>query len=150
MDALAEPLTVGVHTSILASKKLGESVKIFGARPVGIAAASAASTFGAIHEMIVDIFDNKLELAQSMGSVTHTFNSKTKSTSKDSIQGLVVLSRPIEYTTLYSLRYFPACHSLSKECIKFQMNSLAKEICRDFILIKDGTVFSHLIEIFPY
>lgn len=77
LGALVEPLSVGVHASKLASIKFADRVVVFGAGPVGLLAAGVAKTFGASSVMIVDIFDNKLQLAKDIGVATHVFNSKT-------------------------------------------------------------------------
>lgn len=78
LGALVEPLTVGVHASKLASIKFGDVVVVFGAGPVGLLAASVATMFGASKVMVVDIFDNKLQMALDIGAATHVFNSKTE------------------------------------------------------------------------
>lgn len=77
LGALVEPLTVGVHAAKLASIKFGENVVVFGAGPVGLLAASVAKKFGAFRVMVVDVFDEKLEMAKKIGVATHTFNSKS-------------------------------------------------------------------------
>ncbi|EGV62941.1 Endo-1,4-beta-xylanase 2 [Yamadazyma tenuis] len=78
LGALVEPLTVGVHASKLANVKFGDVVVIFGAGPVGLLAASVATVFGASAVCVVDIFDNKLQMAKDIGAATHVFNSKTE------------------------------------------------------------------------
>jgi len=77
MGALVEPLSVGVHASKLASVRFGDYVAVFGAGPVGLLAAAVAKTFGAKGVIVIDIFDNKLQMAKDIGAATHTFNSKT-------------------------------------------------------------------------
>lgn len=77
LGALVEPLTVGVHASKLAKIVFGDYVIVFGAGPVGLLSAAVARTFGAAGVLVVDIFDNKLEMALKMGAATHVFNSKS-------------------------------------------------------------------------
>lgn len=81
LGAMVEPLTVGVHACRLASVRFGDNVVVFGAGPVGLLAAAVARKFGAASVTVVDIFDNKLQMAKDMGAATHTFNSKTSSQS---------------------------------------------------------------------
>ena len=61
---MVEPLTVGVHACKLANLKFGENVVVFGAGPVGLLTAAVAKTIGAKNIMVVDIFDNKLQMAK--------------------------------------------------------------------------------------
>lgn len=80
LGALVEPLTVGVHASRLGKVTFGDHVAVFGAGPVGLLAAAVAKKFGAASVTVIDIFDNKLQMAKDIGAATHTFNSKTNST----------------------------------------------------------------------
>lgn len=59
-----------------AQVKLGESVVVFGAGGIGLNIIQAAAASGAHPIVAVDLFDNKLELARSLGA-THTVNSST-------------------------------------------------------------------------
>jgi len=52
---------------------LGESVVVFGAGGIGLNIIQAAAASGAYPIVAVDLFDNKLELARSLGA-THTIN----------------------------------------------------------------------------
>ena len=54
--------------------KIGESVVVFGAGGVGLNIVQAAALAGAYPVIAVDLFDNKLELARSVGA-THLINS---------------------------------------------------------------------------
>lgn len=54
----------------------GESIVVFGVGPVGLAALMAAKASGCTTIVAVDVHDNRLELAKSLGA-THTINSKT-------------------------------------------------------------------------
>ncbi len=60
-----------------AKLKIGESVVIFGAGGVGLNMVQAASMVSAHPIIAVDIYDNRLELAKSMGA-THTINAKSQ------------------------------------------------------------------------
>ncbi len=67
-------LSTGAGTVINALKvRPAESIVVFGAGGVGLAAAMAALASGATCVIVVDINDDRLTLAQSLG-VTHTFN----------------------------------------------------------------------------
>lgn len=77
LGAMVEPLSVGVHACKLGSVKFGDKVAVFGAGPVGLLTAATATAMGASKVIIVDIFDNKLQMAKDIGAATHTFNSKT-------------------------------------------------------------------------
>jgi aryl-alcohol dehydrogenase len=59
----------------------GESIVVFGAGPVGLAALMAAKASGCTTIIAVDVHDNRLELAKSLGA-THTINSKYAVTSQ--------------------------------------------------------------------
>jgi aryl-alcohol dehydrogenase len=67
-------LSTGAGTVINALKvRPGESIVIFGAGGVGLAGAMAALASGATTVIVVDINDDRLNLAKTLG-VTHTFN----------------------------------------------------------------------------
>jgi S-(hydroxymethyl)glutathione dehydrogenase/alcohol dehydrogenase len=55
--------------------KIGESIVVFGAGGVGLNIVQAAALVSAYPIIAVDLHDNKLELARSLGA-THTINSK--------------------------------------------------------------------------
>ncbi len=57
-----------------AKVRIGESVVIFGAGGVGLNIVQAAALVGAYPVIAVDLFDNRLELAKTMGA-THMINS---------------------------------------------------------------------------
>lgn len=76
LGAMVEPMSVGVHSSKLANVRFGDYVVVFGAGPVGLLAAAVSRTFGAAGVLVVDVFDDKLDMALKMGAATHTFNSK--------------------------------------------------------------------------
>ncbi|ODQ81221.1 hypothetical protein BABINDRAFT_170826 [Babjeviella inositovora NRRL Y-12698] len=72
--AIVEPLSVAVHSCRLANVTFGDRCVIYGAGPVGLLIAATAKAYGATEIMVVDIFDDKLELAKQLGA-THTYNS---------------------------------------------------------------------------
>lgn len=73
---LAEPLTIALHGLHRAQAKKGEHVAIIGAGPIGLLAGMAAHKYGAI-PVIIDIVDERLKLAKSLG-IEHVINSKTQ------------------------------------------------------------------------
>lgn len=60
-----------------AKARIGESVVVFGAGGVGLNIIQAAALVGAYPVIAVDLYDNRLTLAQAMGA-THTINSKNQ------------------------------------------------------------------------
>ncbi len=73
--ALAEPLAVAVHANKLAQTTFGSQVYVFGAGPVGLLIVATAKAYGATDILVIDLFEDKLELAKQMGA-TATYNSK--------------------------------------------------------------------------
>lgn len=71
--AIIEPLTISLHAIHRLDVKVGEHVLIFGAGPIGHLAAQAAMVDGGI-PIVVDIVDERLKLAESVG-VEFTINS---------------------------------------------------------------------------
>ena len=67
--------------------KIGESVVVFGAGGVGLNIVQAAALAGAYPVIAVDLFDNKLELARSVGA-THLINS-SKAEARQAIMDVV-------------------------------------------------------------
>ena len=67
--------------------KIGESVVVFGAGGVGLNIVQAAALAGAYPVIAVDLFDNKLELARSVGA-THLINS-AKAEARQAIMDVV-------------------------------------------------------------
>jgi S-(hydroxymethyl)glutathione dehydrogenase/alcohol dehydrogenase len=61
-----------------AGMRVGESVAVFGVGGVGLCAIQAAAMAGAWPVIAIDIFENRLELAKSMGA-THCVNSRAES-----------------------------------------------------------------------
>ncbi|ODQ81220.1 hypothetical protein BABINDRAFT_160605 [Babjeviella inositovora NRRL Y-12698] len=72
--ALVEPLSVAVHATRIAKVTFGDRVAVYGAGPVGLLIAATAKAYGATEVLVIDVFDNKLELARTLGA-THTYNS---------------------------------------------------------------------------
>lgn len=74
------PLGCGIQTGAGAvlnviKPEAGESIVVSGVGPVGLAAIMAAKAAGCTTIIAVDVFDNRLELAKSLGA-THTINSR--------------------------------------------------------------------------
>ncbi len=77
-------LMAGIGASINTGEvKRGESVAVIGCGGVGIAAIAGAELAGATTIIAVDIDDDKLEMAKSLGA-THTVNSKNE----DAVEGI--------------------------------------------------------------
>lgn len=66
---LADIFPTGYHATELAGVQPGESVAIFGAGPVGLMAAYAATLRGAGKVMIVDRLKDRLALAEEIGAI---------------------------------------------------------------------------------
>jgi D-xylulose reductase len=62
---LIEPLAVAVHSARLADIKPGHRVVIIGSGTVGLLCAAVAQTFGAYQVILVDILQQKLDIAKS-------------------------------------------------------------------------------------
>lgn len=73
---MAEPLTIALHGIHRGSLKTGEHVAIIGAGPIGLLAAMAAIAYGA-HPIVIDLVEERLELARSLG-VEKTVNSSNQ------------------------------------------------------------------------
>lgn len=65
--AMAEPAAVALHALRRAGVKIGDSVAIFGAGPIGLMLASWAKLMGADQAILIDIDERKLAFARSMG-----------------------------------------------------------------------------------
>jgi 2-desacetyl-2-hydroxyethyl bacteriochlorophyllide A dehydrogenase len=70
LGALIEPLSVGMHAVNQARVAGGDRVAVFGAGPVGLAAAIAAEYLGAEKVVVVDLSDKRLSIAREMGFKT--------------------------------------------------------------------------------
>lgn len=76
--AFIEPITVGLHAFHLARGCRGKNVVIIGAGTIGLLAMQCALALGAASVTAIDINDDKLALATSLGA-TQVFNSKSLS-----------------------------------------------------------------------
>ena len=72
--AMAEPAAVALHALRRAGCKIGDSVAIFGAGPIGLMLASWAKQMGAERSILIDIDAHKLDFARNMG-FEHVVNS---------------------------------------------------------------------------
>jgi len=70
LGALVEPLSVGMHGANQGRIVAGDKVVVFGAGPVGLAAAIAANYFKAEKVIVVDRSDKRLEVARQLGLTT--------------------------------------------------------------------------------
>ncbi|MFZ5222196.1 galactitol-1-phosphate 5-dehydrogenase [Enterobacter cloacae] len=77
--AFIEPVTVGLHAFHLASGCKDKNVIIVGAGTIGLLAMQCALALGAKSVTAIDINDDKLALATTLGA-TQVFNSRTLST----------------------------------------------------------------------
>lgn len=71
--AMCEPLSVGVHACRRAGVTIGSNVLILGSGPIGLMCLLVAKAAGAAITVLVDIKDDRLEVAKSLGA-THTIN----------------------------------------------------------------------------
>ena len=79
--ALAEPLTIALHSLHRVSLGKGDKVLIFGAGPIGLLTAMAAIHYGG-EPMIVDIVAERLQLARTLG-VRHVINPAVQDLSEE-------------------------------------------------------------------
>lgn len=66
--AMCEPLSVGVHACRRANIGPETNVLVMGAGPIGLVTMLAARAFGAPKIIIVDVDDNRLSVAKSLGA----------------------------------------------------------------------------------
>lgn len=66
--ALLEPLSVGVHACRRAGVRLGSTVLILGAGPIGLVTLIAAKAMGAAKVLITDINPHRLEVSKKFGA----------------------------------------------------------------------------------
>ena len=79
------PLGCGIQTGAgtvlnVLNPKAGESLVVFGVGPVGLAGLMAAKAAGCTTIIAVDVHDNRLEFARTVGA-THTINSRSQEAS---------------------------------------------------------------------
>jgi 2-desacetyl-2-hydroxyethyl bacteriochlorophyllide A dehydrogenase len=70
LGALVEPLSVGMHAVNQGKVVAGDKVVVFGAGPVGLAAAICAKYLGAEKVIVVDLSEKRLEIARQLGMIT--------------------------------------------------------------------------------
>ena len=75
--ALIEPLAVGVWAARRGGVKMGDSVAVIGAGPIGCTSLQAAKAAGATTLIAVDLEDFRLEMARKVGA-THTINARSE------------------------------------------------------------------------
>lgn len=66
--ALLEPLSVGVHACKRGGVKVGCSVLILGAGPIGLVTLATAKAMGASKIFITDLIEFRLNVAKKMGA----------------------------------------------------------------------------------
>jgi L-iditol 2-dehydrogenase len=66
--ALLEPLSVGVHACRRAGVGIGTTVLVTGAGPIGLVSMLVAKAMGASKVIVVDLVDNRLEVAKKLGA----------------------------------------------------------------------------------
>ena len=81
--AMAEPAAVALHALRRAGVKIGDSVAIFGAGPIGLMLASWAKLMGADQAILIDIDERKLAFARSMG-----FEDLVNSLAEDAVEAV--------------------------------------------------------------
>ncbi|MDR1952320.1 MAG: zinc-binding alcohol dehydrogenase family protein [Elusimicrobiota bacterium] len=74
---LIEPFTIGANATLRGNVGIGDTVVVFGAGPIGIAALKLAKIKGA-SVMVADIVDEKLEFAKKQGANVIVNTSKVK------------------------------------------------------------------------
>lgn len=66
--AMCEPLSVGVHACRRANIGPETNVLVIGAGPIGLVSVLSARAFGAARIVIVDVDDERLSIAKSLGA----------------------------------------------------------------------------------
>jgi len=66
--AMCEPLSVGIHACNRAGVRIGSKVLIMGAGPIGLMCLLAAKAAGATTVVLVDIKEDRLKVASSLGA----------------------------------------------------------------------------------
>ncbi len=70
--AMAEPLTISMHSVHRGGLVAGEFCAVIGAGPIGLAAAMTAQAYGA-HAILIDIVQERLDFAKKVG-IEHVIN----------------------------------------------------------------------------
>lgn len=73
--ALVEPLAVGLHATDQGGVKLGDTVVVFGTGCIGLVTLLSAKAKGASNIIVVDVLENRLQVAEKIGA-THVINAK--------------------------------------------------------------------------
>lgn len=73
--ACTDPVAIALHAMRQGDMRAGKSVAILGVGPIGLFAVQWAKVMGAKEIFAVDIFDEKLSLAQNLGA-DHTVNAR--------------------------------------------------------------------------
>lgn len=66
--AMVEPLSVGYHAAQRGNAGYGKSIVILGAGCIGLMTLMSCKIFGAQDITVVDLYENRLEMAQSLGA----------------------------------------------------------------------------------
>ena len=77
--ALVEPAAVGMHAAILGGAQLGKSIVILGGGTIGLMVLQACKSLGATDITVVDIMQNRLDLALKLGA-SRVINGKEQDT----------------------------------------------------------------------
>ncbi|KAJ8665344.1 hypothetical protein QAD02_007006 [Eretmocerus hayati] len=88
--ALLEPLSVGLHACKRADIRIGTTVLVIGAGPVGLVTLLAAKAMGAKTVVLTDIDQKRLELAKEMGADA-TYLIKTSASEEDNVENILEL-----------------------------------------------------------
>ncbi|OWR28906.1 butanediol dehydrogenase [Saccharibacillus sp. O23] len=67
--ALVEPTAVAMHAVRHSSLKVGQKVAVYGAGPIGLLTVLCAKAAGASQVYAVDVFDERLKLAEKLGAI---------------------------------------------------------------------------------
>ncbi|WP_138751827.1 2,3-butanediol dehydrogenase [Paenibacillus sinopodophylli] len=67
--ALVEPSAVALHAVRQSKLKVGNQVAVFGAGPIGLLTILAAKSAGAANIFAIDVSEERLELAKSLGAI---------------------------------------------------------------------------------
>lgn len=79
--AIVEPAAVAAYAIQRSGMKLGDTVLIIGAGPIGLLTVQVALATGASQIFVSDLSENRLKKAKEIGA-THTFNAKDKGISQ--------------------------------------------------------------------
>ncbi len=81
LAALIEPVSIAVHAVAITPIQLGDTAVVVGTGMIGLLALQAVRLAGATRVIAVDLDDNKLEVARSLGA-DETINPKTQDVPK--------------------------------------------------------------------